>query len=224
MCRLIPRGRVEVAPGAVHLPNWLTIDDQRGLATACREWAAAAGGFRSPRMPNGGVMSVGMVGLGWHWRPYRYSRTADDGGGEPVAPFPSWLGDIGRRAVTDALGDPSAGQGYEPDVALVNWYEPGARMGMHADRDEQTMAPVVSLSLGDTCIFRFGNTANRGRPWTDVELESGDLFVFNGPSRLAFHGVPRVMADTGDPAVGVTAGRLNITLRQTGLADPGDRR
>jgi alkylated DNA repair protein (DNA oxidative demethylase) len=137
-----------------------------------------------------------------------------------VTPFPDWLGDIGRRAVADALGDPIAGRDYRPDVALVNWYGPGAHMGMHADRDERCPAPVVSLSLGDTCLFRFGHAENRGRPWTDIELESGDLFVFGGPSRLAFHGVPKVLVGTGDPAVGVTPGRLNLTLRQTGIPDP----
>jgi DNA oxidative demethylase len=90
-------------------------------------------------------------------------------------------------------------------------------MGMHADKDERSLAPVVSLSLGASCVFRFGNTESRGRPWTDVELESGDLFVFGGPSRLAYHGVPRVQPGTGDPGIGLAAGRLNITLRESGL-------
>ena len=109
---------------------------------------------------------------------------------------------------------------FEPDVALVNWYGPGARMGMHVDRDEHAHAPVVSLSVGDSCVFRFGTSAGRGRPWTDVLLESGDLFVFGGPSRLAYHGVPKVLPETGDPAVGVGPGRFNVTVRQSGLPDP----
>ncbi len=179
-------------------------------------------------------MSVQITCLGWHWYPYRYSRTVDDGDGGRVAGFPDWLGDLGRRALADAaavdpevLGkDPStpstAAAEYRPDVALVNWYGPGARMGMHADRDERCPAPVVSLSLGDTCVFRFGSPSGRGRPWTDVALESGDLFVFGGPSRLAFHGVPKVLPGTGDPTLGVEAGRFNVTLRQSGLApEPG---
>jgi alkylated DNA repair protein (DNA oxidative demethylase) len=92
-----------------------------------------------------------------------------------------------------------------------------ARMGMHADKDERSLAPVVSLSLGARCVFRFGNPQSRNRPWTDIELESGDLFVFGGPSRLAYHGVPRTLAAAGDPAIGLPAGRLNITLRESGL-------
>jgi alkylated DNA repair protein (DNA oxidative demethylase) len=91
-------------------------------------------------------------------------------------------------------------------------------MGMHQDKDERSDAPVVSLSIGDTCVFRFGNTVSRGRPYTDVELASGDLFVFGGPSRFAYHGVPKVFPGTGDPRTGMAAGRLNITLRVTGLA------
>jgi alkylated DNA repair protein (DNA oxidative demethylase) len=90
---------------------------------------------------------------------------------------------------------------------------------MHADRDERSPAPVVSVSLGDSCVFRFGTPAGRGRPWTDVVLESGDLFVFGGPSRLAFHGVPKVFSGTGDPAIGLDRGRFNVTLRETGLPE-----
>jgi alkylated DNA repair protein (DNA oxidative demethylase) len=183
-------------------------------------------------------MSVKITCLGWHWYPYRYSRTVDDGDGRPVAEFPGWLGDLSRRAVADACeldGSVAGGQSgrqtggqtgrpgrggddYRPDVVLVNWYGPGARMGMHVDRDERSPAPVVSLSVGDSCVFRFGSEAGRGRPWTDVVLESGDLFVFGGPSRLAYHGVPKLLLGTAAPGVGVEGGRFNVTVRQYGLA------
>ena len=176
-------------------------------------------GLRATRLPSGGVMSVRTVCLGWHWIPYRYSRTAEDGDGAPVKAFPGWLADLGRRAVSDAYGDEQAAAAYRPDVALVNFYDETARMGMHADRDERSPAPVVSLSLGASCVFRFGNTASRNRPWTDVVLESGDLFVFGGPARLAYHGVPRTLPGTGQPRTGLESGRLNITLRESGLAD-----
>ena len=78
---------------------------------------------------------------------------------------------------------------------------------------------MVSLSIGDTCTFRFGNPDTRGKPYTDVELESGDLFVFGGASRFAYHGVPKVFPGTADPNCGLASGRLNITLRVTGLED-----
>ena len=204
---LLPRPRAEVAPGAIHVPDWLDPEAQRELVEACRGWR----GYRATRLPSGGVMSVRTVCLGWHWSPYRYTRTVDDG--SPVLPFPGWLGDLGRRALADAYGEPAD---YRPDVALVNFYDATAKMGLHQDKDERSLDPVVSLSLGDTCVFRFGNTENRNRPYTDVELRSGDLFVFGGASRLAYHGVPKTLPGTAEPELGLK-GRLNLTLRVSGL-------
>ncbi|MEV6553398.1 alpha-ketoglutarate-dependent dioxygenase AlkB [Streptomyces sp. NPDC051597] len=215
---LFPRPRAVVAPGAVHVPGWLPPERQRELVAACREWARGPVPIRHTVLPGGGVMSVQTVCVGWHWQPYRYTRTAGDVNGRPVAPFPDWLAALGRAAVADAYDDPAAGDGYSPDTALINFYDGDARMGMHQDKDERSGAPVVSLSIGDSCLFRFGNTEDRGRPYTDVELASGDLFVFGGPSRFAYHGVPKVLPGTGDPSTtGLATGRLNLTLRETGL-------
>ncbi|MFJ8532029.1 alpha-ketoglutarate-dependent dioxygenase AlkB family protein [Streptomyces sp. NPDC093591] len=214
---LFPRERTQVAPGAVHLPGWLDPDRQRELLEACREWARPPAGLRTVHTPGGGTMTARQVCLGWHWYPYAYARTVVDGDGTPVKPFPDWLGELGRRAVRDTLGESEAAYSETPyDIALINFYDADARMGMHRDSDEKSDAPVVSLSLGDTCVFRFGNTETRTRPYTDVELRSGDLFVFGGPSRLAHHGVPRVQPGTAPPELGLT-GRLNITLRVSGL-------
>ncbi|MFJ7333026.1 alpha-ketoglutarate-dependent dioxygenase AlkB family protein [Streptomyces sp. NPDC101110] len=212
---LFPRARTQVAPGAVHVPGWLDAERQSALLDACRAWARPPAGLRTVRTPGGGTMTARQVCLGWHWYPYAYARTVADGDGTPVKPFPPWLGELGRRAVGDTLG----GSPPDYDVALINFYDADARMGMHRDSDEKSDAPVVSLSLGDTCVFRFGNTATRTRPYTDVELRSGDLFVFGGPSRFAYHGVPRVHAGTAPHALGLT-GRLNITLRVSGLTSP----
>ncbi len=176
-------------------------------------------------------MSVRMVCLGWHWYPYGYARTVVDGDGSPVKPFPPQLGELARRALADAYGpydsyasndpygpyDRIAGvAGYAPDIAVINHYPHGAKMGLHRDREERIDAPVVSLSLGDSCVFRLGNTETRTRPWTDLELHSGDLLVFGGPARYAYHGVVRTLPGTADPALGLV-GRLNLTVRQSGL-------
>lgn len=211
------RARAEIAPGAVHVPGWLTADQQRAMVAACRGWATGPVPIRHTRLPRGGMMSVQTVCIGWHWQPYRYTRTADDVNGARVADFPGWMVDLGRRALADAYQDPAAGRGYTPDTALINFYGSAATLGMHQDKDERSDAPVVSLSIGDTCVFRLGGTQNRNRPWTDIELASGDLFVFGGPSRFAYHGVPKVYPGTGDPATGLAGGRLNITMRVTGL-------
>ncbi|MBP3076086.1 DNA repair protein [Streptomyces sp. 604F] len=217
MAALIPRSRTTPAPGAVHVPQWLSEGRQRELVEACRGWARGPVPMRHTELPGGGTMSVQSVSLGWHWSPYRYTRRAGDVNGAPVAPLPEWLVELGRRAVADAYQDEAAGRAYRPDVALVNFYGAGATMGMHQDQDERSDAPVVSLSVGDACLFRLGNTEGRGRPWQDLRLESGDLLVFGGPARFAYHGVPKVYPGTAEPSVGPATGRLNLTLRETGL-------
>ncbi|MGW5114307.1 alpha-ketoglutarate-dependent dioxygenase AlkB family protein [Streptomyces noursei] len=215
-----PEGRVrrELAPGAVHVPGWLSPAEQRELVAACREWARGPVPIRHTRLPRGGVMSVQTVCIGWHWQPYAYRRTADDVNGARVAEFPDWMVALGRRALVDAYQDAAAGNAYTPDTALINFYDGEAKLGMHQDKEERSSAPVVSLSIGDTCDFRFGNTETRTKPYTDIELVSGDLFVFGGPSRFVYHGVPKVYPGSGDPATGMSAGRLNITMRVTGLS------
>ncbi|MFJ5229236.1 alpha-ketoglutarate-dependent dioxygenase AlkB family protein [Kitasatospora sp. NPDC088391] len=208
-------------PGVVLVPGWLGAGEQRELVAACREWARPPAGMRVVRLPSGGVMSARTVCLGWHWYPYGYARTVVDGDGAPVKPFPPLLDALARRAVREAYGADGGGvagaAGYAPDVALVNHYPHGARMGLHQDREERVDAPVVSLSLGDACVFRLGGAEHRTGPWTDLELRSGDLLVFGGEARFAYHGVPRTLPGTADPELGLT-GRLNITVRQSGMA------
>lgn len=205
----------EVAEGAVHLPDWLGPQAQRELLAACREWAKPPAGLRTVHMPRGGRMSVRQLSLGWHWFPYGYARTVVDGDGAPVKPFPEWLGEWARSAVDAAYG--SAAEAAERctvayDIALVNFYDAQAHMGMHRDSDEDSGAPVVSFSLGDSCTFRFGQVANRGGPWADTELHSGDAFVFGGPNRRAYHGVPRTRPGTAPEFLGLQ-GRVNVTVR-----------
>jgi DNA oxidative demethylase len=208
-------GPVEIVPGAFWVPGWLDDDAQRELADAFHHWAEPPAGLRRPRMPNGAPFSTRAVCLGWHWYPYRYSRTCDDNDGAPVKEFPPLLQRLGAAACADT--------GFEPvayDAAIANLYEPGAKLGLHQDKIEgaeviRAGSPVVTISLGDTCVFRFGNTRRPSRPYQDVQLASGDLFVFGGPSRLAFHGVPKVYGGTAPPALGIN-GRVSVTLRQSG--------
>lgn len=99
----------------------------------------------------------------------------------------------------------------------MNYYAATARLGMHQDKDESCLAPAVSLSVGDNCTFRFGNTDTRSKPYTDLLLTSGDLFVFGGPSRLAYHGVTKIHEHTAPEECGLDHGRISITMRMTGL-------
>jgi alkylated DNA repair protein (DNA oxidative demethylase) len=208
----------QLRPGAVHVPNWLTLPQQRWIVAEFERWATGPVPIRAAKV-RGHEMSVKTVCLGWHWQPYRYTREATDVNGQRVLPFPEWMVRAGRRAVADATGDPAAGAAYTPDTALVNYYGAAARLGMHQDKDERSEAPVVSLSIGDACRFRFGNNDTRTRPYEDVLLSSGDLFVFGGPARFAFHGVTAVYPGTAPGECGLAHGRINITMRTTGLVD-----
>ncbi|RBP64270.1 alkylated DNA repair protein (DNA oxidative demethylase) [Brevibacterium sanguinis] len=232
-----------IAPGAVWLPGFLDAQAQSWLLRRVEEWRSGPVPPHSTLIA-GHPMSVRTIGLGWHWRPGRYERRAADVNDEQVLPFPEWMMRLGRKVVAsaaevvagsaDAAGSPTSAVAgpadpaawgldptvYSPDVALVNHYDAHARMGMHQDRDEVDPAPVVSLSLGDTGLFRFGNTRSRNRPFEDIRLASGDAFVFGGPARFAYHGVRGIVPDTAPEAIRdhlLGGGRINITMRTTGL-------
>ena len=110
-----------------------------------------------------------------------------------------------------ALWDDIAAAG-RPQCCLVNLYREGARMGLHQDRDETALAaPVVSVSLGDDALFRVGGTARKGAT-RSLRLQSGDVVMFGGPARLAFHGIDRIYPGTSTLIPG--GGRINLTLRR----------
>jgi len=210
--------RIPLLPGVVHVSAWLDADAQKALVEDFRRWALPPAGLRHARVPSGHLMSVQSVCLGWHWRPYAYSRTAEDGDGQPVKPLPDALASLARSAVAVAYGAESEEAArYAPDAAIVNLYTRGARLGLHQDAEEPSDAPVVTISLGDICVFRMAGVDRRTGPFTDVELRSGDLLVFGGPNRRIYHGVPKVLEDSGPAALGLPSGRLSITVRETGF-------
>jgi alkylated DNA repair protein (DNA oxidative demethylase) len=208
--------RIEVLPDVVHIPDWLDATAQRNLVEQFRRWAEPPAGLRHPRVPTGHVMTVQSVCLGWHWSPYEYSRTADDTDGAPVKPLPPDIHALGRDAVAAAYGDVGD---YDPDAAIVNLYAPGAHLGLHQDGEEPSAAPVVTISLGDACVFRMAGVDRRTGPFTDIEMRSGDLLVFGGVNRRIFHGVPKLLPGTAPDGLGLPPGRLSLTLRETGLTD-----
>ncbi|MEO5900296.1 MAG: alpha-ketoglutarate-dependent dioxygenase AlkB [Ilumatobacteraceae bacterium] len=191
-------------PDVVHIRGWLTAAEQRSLVEQFRAWALPPAGLRHPRVPTGHLMTVQSVCLGWHWQPYAYSRTADDTDGMPVKEIPPEVDELARRAVRDAgpLGSPTTSRPFEPDAAIVNYYATGARLGLHQDGEEPSDAPVVTISLGDTCTFRMAGVHRRTGPFTDVQLASGDLLVFGGANRRIYHGVPKVSAGTAPSSGG----------------------
>jgi DNA oxidative demethylase len=110
-----------------------------------------------------------------------------------------------------------AGYPHPPQACLVNVYGPQARMGLHQDRDEEDFAaPVVSLSLGDSCLFRVGGS-KRSDPTRSIRLGSGDAVVLGGDTRLAFHGVDRILPGTS--TLLPEGGRINLTMRRVTSVD-----
>ncbi len=198
----------DLPPGARYLPGFFDPEAQAALLGDIRAAVAAAPLF-VPAMPRTGKpMSVRMTNcgtLGWvtdKERGYRYQPT-HPATNTPWPPIPARL---------LALWDEVAGYPAPPEACLVNFYEDGAKMGLHQDRDEETFdAPVVSVSLGDDCLFRIGGT-ERGSPTRSLRLASGDVFVLGGASRLAFHGVDRIYPGTS--ALLRNGGRINLTLRR----------
>jgi DNA oxidative demethylase len=215
-----PSGPHGLLPGVVHVAGWLDLAAQRALVEDFRRWSLPPAGLRHPRVPRGHLMSVQSVCLGWHWWPYEYSKSADDTDGAPVKPLPAAVADLAGAAVGAAYGPASeAARTFAPDAAIANLYAPGARLGLHLDGEEPSDAPVVTISIGDTCVFRFAGVDRRTAPFTDVELRSGDLLVFGGPNRRIYHGVTKVLNGTAPDGLGLPPGRLSLTVRETGLSD-----
>lgn len=206
---------VEVAPGCLWWSGWLDRSGQEALAEELRGLLIRAPLF-TPRMPRTGTaFSVRMSNcgpLGWvsDVSGYRYQPTHPETG-EPWPDMPAIL----TRAWVEL-----AGTALAPEACLINWYAPGARMGLHQDRDERDFtAPVLSLSLGDTAVFRIGGTSRKD-PTRSIRLESGDALLLAGPSRLAFHGIDRVLP--GSSTLLKQPGRINLTLRRVNEAGEGE--
>jgi DNA alkylation damage repair protein AlkB len=204
---------LQVAPGAVWLRNWLSLESQVRLVARCRALMAGPGGGYTPTVRGGGKMHVEMMCLGRHWNPltYTYESTRADRDDLPVGPVPDDWGELASATAS------AAGFGMRPDICLINFYGADGRMGLHQDKDESPASleagvPVVSLSLGDTARFLFGGTRRRDAIET-IFLESGDAFVFGGAARRRYHGVSRIIPDTAPAALGIT-GRFNLTFRQ----------
>lgn len=194
--------------GIRHMPGYLDRNRQEALVEAIRQVVAEAPLY-TPVMPRSGQpMSVRMTNcgsLGWvtdQERGYRYQPTHPVTG-KPWPPIPEMLIDIwNETSATD----------IQPEACLVNYYGPEAKMGLHQDKDEKELAaPVLSISLGDACLFRVGGIRREERT-ISFRLESGDVVIIGGENRLAFHGVDRIYPGTS--ALLKREGRINLTLRR----------
>jgi len=191
-----------------YFPKRLDEAAQSALLGALRLIIAEAPLF-TPTMPrSGNPMSVRMTNagpLGWvtdKERGYRY-QAAHPETGKSWPPIPSML-----LGLWDAVGD----YPFPPEACLVNYYAGPAKMGLHQDKDEEDFsAPVLSVSLGDTSVFRVGGRLRKD-PTRKIELKSGDVVVLGGEDRLAYHGIDRILPGTSDLLA--EGGRFNVTLRR----------
>ncbi len=179
------------------------------LIAALRDIVAEAP-FRHMVTPGGHRMSVAMTNcgnVGWvtDRSGYRYAAT-DPESGRPWPAMPSSFRDLAERAAARAgFG------GFAPDACLINRYQPAAKMSLHQDKDEHDFgAPIVSVSLGLPATFMFGGFSRKDRPQR-YRLEHGDIAVWGGPARLAFHGVAP-LKDGDHPLLGRQ--RINLTFRK----------
>jgi DNA oxidative demethylase len=193
--------------GFRYLPGFL---DARAQSAICGlvDKAVVEAPFFTPVMPRTGrpftVMMTSLGSLGWvsDAKGYRYQPVHP----ETCRPWPEIPGEI--LSVWRAVSSYS----HDPEACLVNYYAQGARMGLHRDIDEDDLtAPVVSISLGDTAIFRIGGRDRKDRTAT-LKLASGDVVVLGGASRLRYHGVDRIL--TGTSSLLPQGGRINLTLRR----------
>ncbi|MFK5979489.1 MAG: alpha-ketoglutarate-dependent dioxygenase AlkB [Rhizobiaceae bacterium] len=194
--------------GTLYFPDFLDGLAQEKLLSSIRNVVSEAPLY-VPKMPKTGKpMSVRMTNcgaLGWvtdKENGYRYQATHPETG--KVWPkIPQQLLDIWQEL---------SGYPHPPEACLVNYYEPDAKMGLHQDRDEQEFdAPVLSISLGDSALFRIGGE-KRSDKVTSFKLNSGDVMMLSGKSRLAFHGISRVYPGTS--MLLKQEGRINLTLRR----------
>jgi alkylated DNA repair protein (DNA oxidative demethylase) len=191
-----------------YYPQRLDPRAQSSLLSEIREIIAAAPLY-TPTMPrSGNPMSVRMTNagpLGWvtdKERGYRYQATHPETG-KPWPAIPQTLLDLWAELADDP---------HLPEACLINYYAGAAKMGLHQDRDEEDFnAPVLSVSLGDTGIFRVGGRSRKD-PTQKFELRSGDVFVLGGEERLSFHGIDRILPGTSDLLE--EGGRFNLTLRR----------
>ncbi len=194
--------------GVRYLPEYLDRKGQEALVDEIRQVVTEAPLY-VPEMPRTGKpMSVRMTNcgpLGWvtdKGRGYRY-QASHPVTGRPWPAIPSRLLELWAKV---------ADYPKPPEACLVNFYDNQARMGLHQDKDETDLtAPVLSISLGNTCLFRIGGT-ERNEPTRSFRLTSGDVLVLGGAGRLCFHGVDRVYPETS--TLLRNGGRINLTLRR----------
>ncbi|WVZ48587.1 hypothetical protein U9M48_000008 [Paspalum notatum var. saurae] len=203
----------------VLLKGFVKPEDQIGMVRMCRQMGKGPGGFYRPSLKNGAKPNLWMMSLEKNWDPtarsYGPTRPFD---GAQAPTIPDAFKMIAQTANSTASEFPQ----INPDICIVNYYTNSRKLGLHQDKDESKSSinqglPFISISIGDTAEFMFGDTRDKGKA-TKIDLESGDVLILGGGSRLLFHGISHVKTNTTPTwlkeATGLRPGRINLTFRQ----------
>ncbi|PWA41644.1 alkylated DNA repair protein AlkB [Artemisia annua] len=224
---------IMLRPGMVLMKGYISLNDQVSIVKKCRELGLSDGGFYQPAYREGTKLHLKMMCLGKNWDPQTklYSDTRPSDNAKPPA-IPDTFSDMVKKAIRDSNAyleekNPNAYAGQlipslSPDICIVNFYTESGKLGLHQDKDESPKTlkqglPVVSFSIGDSAEFLYGD--DRDIDTADkVILESGDVLIFGGKSRLVFHGVTSILPKTApislQEATDMIPGRLNLTFRR----------
>jgi alkylated DNA repair protein (DNA oxidative demethylase) len=198
----------------LHVEKYFSVPEQENLVELTRNIARTNGGMTIPIMPNGAPFncsqtSCGLVGWLSDRQGYRYSRI-NPVNNQPFAAMPTELIDIAQN-LANLVGEFD----YQPETCLINFYPANtkSKLGLHQDNTEPNLKPcIISISLGGDCSFVIGSNRSRKDPLKGIMLRSGDVLILHGDSRLAYHGVQRILPKTSNLLKNY--GRLNLTIRQ----------
>ncbi|KAF5823872.1 putative DNA oxidative demethylase [Helianthus annuus] len=221
-----------LGPGIVLLKGYISFDDQISIVKTCRDLGIGVGGFYQPGYNSGTKLHLQMMCLGKNWDPdtHTYTELRSSDNSKPPG-IPEKFSDMVKKAIHDSnefirgnsgsLNEGKVVPSMSPDICIVNFYTKTGRLGLHQDKDESEKSlkkglPVVSFSIGDSAEFLYGET--RAIDEADkVTLESGDVLIFGGKSRLIYHGVSSIIPDTAPTSLmeasDMRPGRLNLTFR-----------
>ncbi|GJU25683.1 alkylated DNA repair protein AlkB [Tanacetum coccineum] len=219
--------------GMVLMKGYISFNDQVSIVKKCRELGLSDGGFYQPGYRDGTKLHLKMMCLGKNWDPesklYSDTRPSDNA---KLPGIPDIFSDMVKKAIRDSntyleenIPKAYAGQlipSMSPDICIVNFYTASGKLGLHQDKDESPKTlkqglPVVSFSIGDSAEFLYGDDRDIDKA-DKVILESGDVLIFGGKSRLVFHGVTSIIPKTAPisllDATDMIPGRLNLTFRR----------
>ncbi|KAM0001103.1 putative DNA oxidative demethylase [Helianthus debilis subsp. tardiflorus] len=212
-------------PGMIVLRNHISIRDQVDIVKICHTLGVGPGGFQQPGYSSGSKLQLQRMCFGRNWDPETKYRERYRNDGSIPPPVPPVFIPLVQSLIQDAQAHLTSANEIplmRPDVCLVNFYTATGRLGLHQDRDERPYSirgglPVVSISIGDAGEFLYGHTRDEDK-LQKVVLESGDVVIFGGKSRLIFHGVRGIFPNSTPlpllEKIKLRLGRLNLTFRQ----------